>query len=160
MNLYCRDACVLSDSSVGVTCCCCCGRLTDPLILVLLLTLDLKPTAFLSSFCSLTRGFSMLMFSFSASVLGRLTLPLTLVRRRGTTFVSAWERTVLPPFNWARFTAALDFIRVLVRSLLGIGVVVVLPASSRKRVFSRAFCCPTSTELSSSLTELFSKGFA
>ena len=36
----------------------------------------------------------------------------------GETFVSAWDLTVLPPFNWARFTAALDFIRVLVRSLL------------------------------------------
>jgi len=160
INIYSRDACVLSDSSVRVSCCGC-GLLTEPLILVRLLTLGLEPTAFLSSFCSLTTtGFSTSMFSCWASVLGRPTLPLTLVRRRGTTFVSGCDLTVLPPFNWARFNAALDLIRVLVRSLLGIGVVVVLPSSSRKRVFSRAFCCPTSTELSSSLTESFSKGFA
>lgn len=151
-----------SDSSLGVACCCCCccGRLTDPLILVRLLTLVLKPTAFLSSFCSFTTGFSMSMFCCWASLLGLLTLPLTLVRRRGTTFFSAdWDWTVLPPFNWDRFKAALDFILVLVLSLLGTGVVVVLPSSSRKRVFSRAFCCPTRTELSSSLTDSFSKGF-
>ena len=36
----------------------------------------------------------------------------------------------------------------LVLSLGGMAVVVVWPWSSRKRVFSPAFCCPTSTELS------------
>ena len=39
-------------------------------------------------------------------------------KKEGETFVSVWDLTVLPPFNWARFTAALDFIRVRVRSLL------------------------------------------
>ena len=39
------------------------------------------------------------------------------------------------------------------------GVVVVCPSASRNKVFSLAFCWPTSTELSSSLTAFSSKGF-
>ena len=44
-------------------------------------------------------------------------------RRDEQTFVSGWDLTVLPPFNWALFKAALDFIRVLVRSLLNTVVI-------------------------------------
>ena len=82
----------------------------------------------------LTKGFSTSALCRSPSLLGRLTLPRTRVRRRGTafkfafsdiiqislqpTFVSTCEPPLLPPFKLARFKAALDFILVLVRSLL------------------------------------------
>ena len=54
-------------------------------------------------------------------------------------FAVSWNKTTL---HLARLQIHIFQTTTIIFDL-GIGVVVVLPSASRKRVFSRAFCCPT-----------------